>query len=186
MTPSPDARATTLEWLVRIRSGDEVAFEALFRAYAPGLCAFVARFTGSRTAAEDIVQELFLAIWRNRERIEIQTSFSSYLHTSARNRALDWLAHEDTVRRHRDSVIGSITERDLSAPTESQLLAMLDLQEAIERLPPRCRLIFTLSRQHDLSHAEIARSLGLSIKTVEVQIGRALKALRVRLSELAP
>ena len=186
MTPLPDPRAATQEWFERIRSGDEAAFEALFRAYAPGLCAFVSGYTRSRTAAEDIVQELFLAIWRTRERIEIQTSFSSYLHAAARNRALDWRAREQTARQHRDSVIGSISERDLNAPTDSQLLAMLDLRDAIERLPPRCRLIFTLSRQHDLSHAEIARSLGLSIKTVEVQVGRALKVLRAWLSEHAP
>ncbi len=61
---------------------------------------------------------------------------------------------------------------------EDALLELLDLQDAIERLPARCRLIFTLSRQQDMSYGEIARSLGLSVKTVEVQMGRALKALR--------
>jgi RNA polymerase sigma-70 factor (ECF subfamily) len=178
MKTSPSRQIANPEWLVRIRAGDESTFEALFHAFVPGLCAFVAGHVGSREVAEEIVQDLFLALWRRREKLVIESSVSNYLYSAARNRAFDWLKRERTARVLRDRVIGTIDERDLNAPDESELLELLELQDAIDHLPPRCRLIFTLSRQHDMTYAEIAESLGLSVRTVEVQIGRALKILR--------
>jgi RNA polymerase sigma-70 factor (ECF subfamily) len=172
------APATNAEWLARIRAGDEAAFEALFRAFAPGLCAFVSNYVKSREPAEEIVQDLFLALWRMRASLHVESSLSTYLYQAARNRAFDWLKRERRLRKRDDGVAGAIDQLDPAAPTERELLDMLDLQDAIDRLPPRCRLIFTLSRQQGMSHAEISSALGLSVKTVEVQIGRALRALR--------
>jgi RNA polymerase sigma-70 factor, ECF subfamily len=164
----------SVEWLARIREGDEAAFESLFRAFAPGLCAFVARYVGSRAVGEELVQDLFLRVWQKRAELSVEQGVATYLYTAARNRAINYLRHEARAAGS-TAVIGHI---DASQPSEGELLELLDLHDAIERLPARCRLIFTLSRQHDMTYAEIARSLGLSVKTVEVQMGRALKALR--------
>lgn len=171
------------EWLERVRSGDEAAFEALFRAFAPGLCALAARYVGSRAVAEELVQDLFLDLWTRRAHLVVERSVVSYLQTAMRNRALNHLRHE---RR----VVAPLPDEtrpdapDAAAPGESELLDALELQDAIEHLPARCRLIFTLSRQQDMSYGEIASSLGLSIKTVETQMGRALRSLRERLRHL--
>ncbi|HEY8484358.1 MAG TPA: RNA polymerase sigma-70 factor [Longimicrobiales bacterium] len=167
------------EWIERIRGGDEAAFEALFRTFAPWLCTFVARYVGSRAAAEDLVQDLFLALWKNRSELRIERSVSTYLFNAAKNRALNYLRNEQT----REWFRAALLERsDLpSTIDESEILELLDVQKAIEDLPPRCRLIFTLNRQQGLTYDEIADSLGLSIKTVETQMGRALKALRAKL-----
>lgn len=171
------------EWLERIRSGDEAAFEALFRAFAPGLCALAARYVGSRAVAEELVQELFLDIWTRRAHLVVDRSVASYLQTAMRHRALNHLRHERRMVMPLPDD-GRRDESDAAAPGESELLDALELQDAIEHLPARCRLIFTLSRQQDMSYAEIAASLGLSIKTVETQMGRALRSLRERLRHL--
>ena len=167
------------EWVERIRAGDEAAFEALFRALAPGLCALVTRYVGSRAVGEEIVQDLFLEVWTHRAELAIDRSIAGYLFTAARNRALNYAKRE---RRIVDlTLIGHGDRPDPASPGEGELLDALELQDAIAQLPARCRLIFTLNRHQDLSYSEIAASLGLSIKTVETQMGRALKALRERL-----
>jgi RNA polymerase sigma-70 factor (ECF subfamily) len=170
------------EWVARIRAGDEAAFETLFRARAPGLCARVTRYLGERCIAAGIVQELFLDLWTHRADVTIEQSIAAYLFTAARNRALNH------VKRERRIVDLTSIERadrsDPAAPGEAELLDALELQDAIAQLPARCRLIFTLNRHQDLSYTEIAASLGLSVKTVETQMGRALRALRDRLRHL--
>ena len=170
------------EWVERIRAGDEPAFEALFRALAPGLCALVTRYVGTRAVAEEIVQDLFLELWTRRAELSIDQSIAAYLFTAARNRALN---HRKRERRIIDL---APSERpgdvDPTARGEAELLDALELQDAIAQLPARCRLIFTLNRHQDLSYTEIASSLGLSVKTVETQMGRALRALRDRLRHL--
>ena len=172
------------EWIARIHAGDEAAFEALFRALAPGLVALVTRYVGSRPAAEELVQELFFDLWRRREQLAPDQAITRYLHVAARNRALNWLRHERRITPWSAAAAKYDAEPDPSSPGETELLDALELQDAIAQLPARCRLIFTLSRQQDMSYGEIASSLGLSIKTVETQMGRALKALRERLRHL--
>jgi RNA polymerase sigma-70 factor, ECF subfamily len=164
------------DWVRQIREGDQAAFETLFRTCAPGLCAFVTRYVGSRSAAEDVVQDLFLSLWKKREELEITGPIDTYLYRAARNRALNQLRHTRVEDRFRTAVL----ERDDGATTspEVEILEMLEVQEALQTLPARCRLVFTLHHHQGLTYAGIARSLGLSIKTVETQMGRALKSLR--------
>jgi RNA polymerase sigma-70 factor, ECF subfamily len=173
------------EWSARIRAGDERAFEALFRALAPGLCVAVVRYVGSRAVAEELVQELFFELWAGRSTLAIEGSISGYLFTAARHRALNHLRRERRIVPDPDDAFRA-SAADPAAATESELLDALELQDAIDHLPARCRLIFTLSRRQDMTYGEIASSLGLSIKTVETQMGRALKSLRDRLRHLLP
>jgi RNA polymerase sigma-70 factor, ECF subfamily len=166
------------DWLARIQRGDPVAHETLFRVYAPGLYAFLSRYVRSSAIAEDLVQDLFLAIWAHRESLHIDGSIRTYLFTAARNRALNHLKHEKIADRFRVAMLDRVDASDPSAPGESDFLAAMEVQTAIDRLPPRCRLIFTMSRQQDMTYNQIACELGISVKTVEVQMGRALKSLR--------
>ena len=173
------------EWVERIRSGDEAAFEALFRAFAPGLCVLVTRYVDSGAVAEELVQELFLDLWRRRSELVVETALSGYLYTAARHRALNHLKRENRFTRWCADASQHREEADPTAPDESALLDALELQDAIQHLPARCRLIFSLNRHQEMTYAEIAQSLGLSIKTVETQMGRALRSLRERLRHVA-
>lgn len=160
----------------QICRGEKEAFDAMFLAYAPGLCGYLTRYVGCREMAEDIVQDVFFTIWSRRTEIRITGSVSSYLLRAAKNRALDAIRHDKVVNRFAAGVVAS--SDDYPGSAESELLALLEVQEAISRLPARRRLIFTMSRQQGMTYAEIAESLGLSIKTVEAQIGLALRSLR--------
>jgi RNA polymerase sigma-70 factor (ECF subfamily) len=172
------------EWVERLRAGDEAAFEALFRALAPGLCALVTRYVRSRQVAEELVQDLFFDLWTRRAQLVIEQALTSYLSAAVRNRALNYLKREQRAVQWRAAAGPDRGEADPAAPDESELLDALELQDAIEHLPARCRLVFTLNRQQDMTYGEIAASLGLSIKTVETQMGRALRTLRERLRHL--
>jgi RNA polymerase sigma-70 factor (ECF subfamily) len=190
----PDSHALSLsqiltgpEWAARVRAGDIDAFEAAFRALCPGLCVYLLRYLHSREAAEDLIQEVFLSIWKNRGTLDVRESVTTYLYTVARNRALDVLKHERVVARWRQHVtpitdaVPSVAEDEVADAEMTEAL-----RRAIEALPPRCREIYLLNRQQGLTYADIATSLGISVKTVETQMGRALKAIRARLQHLLP
>jgi RNA polymerase sigma-70 factor (family 1) len=175
------------EWVEAIRAGDPSAFEALFHAYHAGMCAFAYRYLGARDLAEEIAQEVFLCVWERRETWHISTSVRSYLLTAVRNAALSYLRHERVVRR-RQTEIPEAQVTFAASPEVRALEAetITAVQEAIGRLPERCRLVFTLHREQGLTYNEVAEVLGVSPRTVEVQIGRALKTLRKRLAHHRP
>ena len=166
-------------WVERIRTGDPMAFEALFHAYHASLCSFAYRYLGARDLAEEMVQEVFLFVWERRESWDVRSSVRSYLFTAVRNAALSYLRHERVVAR-RDARV--LILQDTVAPGADlevvQAETVAAIQEAVARLPDRCRLVFTLHREQGLTYAEVAEVLGISPRTVEVQIGRALKSLR--------
>jgi RNA polymerase sigma-70 factor (ECF subfamily) len=158
-------------------------FEALMRAHYAGLCSFVARMTRSRAAAEDIVQTLFTNLWERRAAFTYDRP-EAYLYRAARNRAINHLRRE-RVRaaweaRVKLTAITAVEELPESSDV-AELQAAID--GAIAALPARCRLIFTMNREQGLRYHEIAQVLGISIKTVETQMGRALKSLRFRLAD---
>ena len=166
------------EWMRRIRAGDEAVFEMLFRTFTPGLCAFLTRFVGERALAEELVQDVFLSLWDHRSTIHITGSAQAYLFAAARNRALNHVEHEKVADRFRVSVLTRMSASEASVQGEAECFAALDMQDALAKLPPRCRLVFDLQRNHGMSYAEVASSLAISVKTVEVQMGRALRTLR--------
>ena len=162
-----------------IRSGSSTAFERLFREHHPGMCAFAFRMIGRDDVAEDLVQEVFLYVWRNRESWQVRTSIRQYLYSALRHGALRLLRHERVVRRNIPETI-SLLDRAPKLPdarlVRAETIALV--QAAIARLPERCRLVYTLHRESGLTYAEVAEVMEISPKTVDVQMGRALKALR--------
>lgn len=163
----------------RIQSGDAAAFESLFRAHHPGMCAFARRLVGSVDIAEDLVQEVFLYVWRHRDSVQMRTSTRVYLYSALRHGALRYFRHERVVQRHVPETISLFDRPPRQA--DAQLLSAETLslvRAAIGRLPERCRLVYTLHREQGLTYAEIAEVMQTSPKTVDVQMGRALKALR--------
>ncbi len=170
--------------LALIAAGDAQALEQLFKAHYRPLCGFALSYLKDADQAEDIVQELFVRLWQDREVLSIKTSVKSYLFTAVRNRCLNALAVKKRMRpldeETDDMVMGE--ERGEEELTERAAR----VQAVIEGLPAERRKIFRLSRNEGLKYHEIAERLGLSVKTVENQMGKALKTLREELADLMP
>ncbi len=158
------------------------AFDALVRAHYGRLCNFAYRYVDSRDIAEDIVQDVFTRLWRQRDAFDVRDPLP-YLYQAVRNRAVSY-RRQSVVRdrwREQEALRGDRDDADTASAAELADLAQV-IALVIEALPERCRLIFTMSREQYLTYAEIAQALGISVKTVETQMGRALKALRARLA----
>ena len=171
-----------LDLLARIARGDRGAFETLFREHYAGLVRFAEGLLRSRELAEDTVQEVLLNLWRNRESVRVDDSVKAYLYRAVRNRALNQIRNE-RVRREAVPEILRETRGSAEAGDASVLSSEIEqaVRAAVAELPPRCREVFELSRVRGLKYQEIAETLGISVKTVETQMGRALKSLRERL-----
>jgi RNA polymerase sigma-70 factor, ECF subfamily len=170
------------ELLRQLQAGDEGAYDSVFRAWYPTLVRVATTLLRDADAAEEAAQEVMLELWRRRHVMDSDTSLRAYLLRSVRNRALNRLRH---LRVRRD------TERDVESMYEApegadQPIIASELAEAVrvalDQLPPRCREIFELSRNDGLKYAEIAEVLDISPKTVEAQMGKALRILRERLA----
>jgi len=178
-----DAASPDTAWIERIRSGDREAFAALFRTYHARLCAYVFRLAGSEAVAEELVQEVFARIWERRLDWDPKGSIDQYLFFVAKNRALNHLKHLRVEDGSSDQVAAMIRPRAASPEDQVRFVELADAtQHAVEKLPARCRQIFRLSREGHLTYNEIATLLEISPKTVEVQMGRALRALREALA----
>jgi RNA polymerase sigma-70 factor (ECF subfamily) len=190
-----DARRDEQLLAEHVRAGDPVAFEAIFRRHHRPMLALAQRLLGSRSAAEDVVQEVFLSVWTSRERWHVTTSIGAYLLRSVRNAAT---RHGSSASARR---LEPIVMADVAPPADRQRAATprwtplvqpgpspLERAEqaaitehvarAVETLPPRAREVFTLSRNEQLTNREIAERLALSPKTVEMHLTRALVSLR--------
>lgn len=166
---------------------NKVVFDFIFHYYYSGLCAYCERISGNQQVAEDIVQELFVTLWLKCEQIQITSSLKNYLFTSVKNRSLDYLKRE---QRKTQKLNHFTKETELPENLSSLWFAEAELQavveKSLEKLPPRCREIFELSRFEGLKNQEIADNLGLSKRTVELQVSNALKQLRIDLKDYLP
>ena len=182
--PLGDDRSTAREsWrdlVARIRAGDEVAFEAMFRAYYDPLCRHVAPYLGSRDAAEDAVQGLFVRIWEDRARWVV-SDLGHYLYTAVRRRAISQVRRLAVQRRAAPLLvleeIGGAGRALPDAEFDAEEL-WRRLERVLDTLAPRTRAAFVLSRREGLSYQQVAARMAISPKTVGVHIGRALAALR--------
>ncbi len=172
--------------LAGLRAGDQTAFDAIFRTHYAHLVAFAQSLLHDRGSAEDVAQDVMLELWRRRAELVIQESLRAYLLRATRNRALNQLRHANVERRAEPMLIGeaSIDAAGAAGVVASELRAAI--VSAVTELPPGCREVFELSRTHGLRYAEIAATLGISVKTVESQMGKALRHMRNRLAAWLP
>lgn len=163
----------------RVVNDDYSAFEKIFHSSYRYLCYYSSQLVVCQQTAEEIVDDVFCNLWRNRKKIQVSCSFRAYLITSIRNRSLDSLRKTRGIRVYVLDHANSVECKQAIA-SESLIYEELSkhVEKAIERLPEQCRLIFRLSREHDLSYKDIARQLDISVKTVDTQIGRALRSIR--------
>lgn len=169
--------------LQHLTAGDEKAIDWLFREYYTSMCQSAYRILPDEHLVEDLVQDVFYEIWKKRKNLNINTSIAAYLRTATRNKALNYIRDQKIDFRNAPAK-DELTSKN--TPTIQNLMAD-DLQQeidaAIDSLPERCRLIFVLSRYEEMKYQEIADQLDISIKTVEHQIGKALRDLREALGK---
>ncbi len=171
------------ELVALLKEGDQPAYTVIYHKYFDSLYLHVCQRLGNAEEAKDIIHELFAQLWNKRDHLQIKSSLSGYLHTAVRNRVLDYIAHQQTESRYVESLQGYLQQGYYLTDhliREKQLNALID--QGINELPPKMKIIFELSRKEVLSNKEIAQKLGLSEQTVKKQIHYALKILRGKLA----
>ncbi|MEM6347345.1 MAG: RNA polymerase sigma-70 factor [Bacteroidota bacterium] len=168
-----------------IIAGDSNAFESLFHQWYGRLCRYAMRYLTDPDEARDLVQGVFVKLWENRSKLVADNPLGAFLYTAVRNACLNQLKHQK-VRQDYQTHHQSLRPEWSGSPEEVLEAFELEerIREAIAALPDRCREAFTLSREEGLSYQEIAQRMGISPKTVEVQISKALKLLRQKLGPL--
>lgn len=170
--------------IVRLKYGDQTAFELLFHFYYPGLVMFSTQFTADRNEAEEIVQDFFVRFWQRHDQISLTDSLKSFFFLSVKNSSLNFLKHKKVEEKY----IRKMTEMaDRHLAYDPDLYVDSELQEkvkqAIDLLPEKCREVFVMSRLRGMRNDDIATELNISKRTVETQISKALKVLRVELKD---
>ncbi|NDV79289.1 RNA polymerase sigma-70 factor [Dysgonomonas sp. 511] len=165
------------ELFERIKHRDKDAFDMLFRKYYVPLCRFSFAICLSHEDAEESVQDMFVHLWEKAAAINIDTSVKAYLYTSARNYTLNVIKKQQTEQRHLDVYSEYVEGHDSDEKMSDAQIAAL-IQSGINTLPERCREIFILCKHEGLTYEEIADYLNISKKTIDNQMGIALRKLR--------
>jgi RNA polymerase sigma-70 factor (ECF subfamily) len=166
-------------------AGSLDAYESIFKSYYAQLVGVAESMLRERAAAEDVVQDVMVELWHRRATIKVETSLRAYLFRAVRNRALNQLRHRKVAPLAdpdaADRVAGPAGDRDFETRELNRAV-----RKAVAGLPDRCREVFELSRVQGLSYDEIARVMEISVKTVEAQMGKALRVLREELAAFLP
>jgi RNA polymerase sigma-70 factor (ECF subfamily) len=169
----------------RILNGEKSSFKDLFEKYYPDLVRFVYLYVQDRDSAEDIVQEFFVQFWIKRQEKNISKSVKSYLYRSVRNKALNYLRDKknDIPINSEANLFSSSASKEDDIYFDYEIIRR-EVKSAIESLPEKCKQIFNLSRNDNLTYKEIAEELNISTKTVESQMSIALNKLRKSLKPI--
>lgn len=174
---------TDTDIIRRIRNGDINEFENLFRSSYNALVNYARTILKDTDTSEEIVQDLFYVLWRDRTKLKINSSLNGYLFRSVYNKCLHYIDHKKVVMKHEADVRENPGNRYEDPVDQIQYRELHDkVSRIIERLPERCARIFCMSRFDGLKYTEIAEKLSISVKTVEANMGKALKEFRKELS----
>jgi RNA polymerase sigma-70 factor (ECF subfamily) len=175
------------EMISKFRNGDISAFTNIFSAYYKDCVVFAARFTIDINIAEEIVQDTFVHLWEEHDSIIIKSSLKSYILKTVNNKCIDWFRHNKIIKVHSDFVLETAIYYEYD--TENYILhSELEgkIEEALALLPEEISKVFRMNRFKGLKYQEIAELLGVSVRTIEVRIGKALHLLRSHLKEYFP
>jgi RNA polymerase sigma-70 factor (ECF subfamily) len=180
-------------FLQRLKNGDELAFEKIFKANHNQIVGFCNQFISDLDKAKSLTQEVFLNLWLNREKIETLNGIRAFLYTFAKSSCLNYIRHRKIVSKYEDKHLQDREEElnrevlesfDFNSLEFSELEGLI--QQTINDLPEKCRQVFIMSRFEGKMNKEISEELNISIKAVEANMTRALKTLKSRLSEYLP
>lgn len=164
-----------------IKEGDKLAFRHLFETYFTPMCRFMHVYISNTSIVEELALDIFVYVWENRKTLQIQLSFKAYLFQAARNKCLNVLRQKKNTVSLDDVMDGEAIDIGITSLEDEELYRLI--HEAVFALPDKCREVFHLSRNENLSNKEIAEKLGISVKTVEAQITKALKRIKDFLGE---
>jgi len=164
----------------QIKAGNRIAFDKLFQFFYEKLVHQAYKTTQSQSDAEDIVQSVFINFWTKRKEIIIQQSVEGYLQKMVYHRCMDYFRKQKNKKRHQEKYTLQSLHLNIDSPEEDLLKteSLAAIYQKIEALPPKCKIVFKMSRFEELSYEEIAEQLGISKKTVEYHISTALRVLR--------
>ena len=184
MTGSPEQNKLDSEILNLLKTNPKAGFTRLFDSYFEEVCRHIFRYIPDTRTAKDVAQDLFVELWTKRDKLDISSSPGAYLYRMAVSRAIN---HIRDNKKHRHSDVSEIRSVSTPYPAPDQIMEAesmrLVITEAIDSLPDRCREVFVLSRFEQMSNGQIAESLEISVKTVENQMTKALKALRLTIEK---
>ncbi len=171
---------------IRGSSADPAQFEHIFKTHFRNLHAYANNILKDEDSAEEIVQNVFYKLWEKKEKISIEQSVAAYLYRAVYNECLNFLKHEKVKTGYEFHSVHN-TQNDAF---ETDSLILKELRQKIDRslneLPEQCRAVFQMSRFEGLKYIDIAARLGISVKTVENHMGKALRVLRTKLLEYLP
>ncbi|HVW59616.1 MAG TPA: RNA polymerase sigma-70 factor [Puia sp.] len=170
-----------------LKDRDETGFEHVFKHYFKNLHRYALTIIQDHDQAEDIVQNVFYKLWDKIEALHFPDSLAAYLYRAVYNESLNHLKHKKVRRTYQTHITHSMKDQTDGAQRKVMFRELeRRLQTAINELPEQCRTIFQMSRFEELRYLDIAEKLGISVKTVENQMGKALKQLRVKLLDYLP
>lgn len=158
--------------------GERAAFERLFREHYAALCNYAHTFLGDAAQAEDVVQDVFIRLWRERARIEVHTSQRSYLYASVRNKSLNILKHRAVEQHHNPRLAAFFDELAREEYSEEEDKCLMRIREAILALPPQCHAVFIMVALDGRKYREVAQGMGISINTVRSHMMKAYRLVR--------
>ncbi len=161
---------------------DEAAFEQVFKTHFKCLHAYAFTILRDEIQAEEMVQQVFFKLWERNENLSLTGPISSYLYRAVHNESLNYIKHQKVRSNHQLNVAYSM-KNEVEHPAKKIMAGELEkkIHSALNELPEQCRTIFQMSRFDEMKYREIADKLGISIKTVESQMSKALRLLRVKL-----
>lgn len=172
--------------IIALQTDKEVAFDFLYRAYFPRLCAFCSQYIDEQEEVEEVVQETMLWLWENTSTLNADLNLKTLLFTIVKNKALNRITHYEIKRKvHQD--IAEKYKAEFESPdfyTTDELFQ--SYEEAVKNLPKEFREAYLLTRRKNLTHKEIASKLNVSPQTVNYRVGQALKLLRIALKNFLP
>lgn len=172
-----------LQLKLRIAANDEAAFRQLFDQLFLPLSQFAFSLVKSKDAATEITDEIFIRLWHNRKEIAAIENLKVYLYKAAKNASLNYLSR--TARRNIEEPFDEVHVQLMDGHNPESLMITNEIlgkiREAVDALPPRCKMIFKLIREDGLKYKEVAEVLNISIKTVDAQMVIAINAIRERL-----
>ena len=169
----------------KIQEGSLKEFERVFRDFYPLLCQYALRFVKDIDQSEEIVQELFYQLWKQRKQLEIHTSLKAYLYRATYHNCLHFMRQKAQANKYEDYIRRQVKKEDTPAEVLNEKEMYGIIEDTLETLPQRCSKIFRMNRFEGLRYKEIADKLSISVKTVEANMGKALKALRKNLKDYA-
>ena len=178
-------QADERQTITLLLQGDEATCERVYKLYFQSLYAYAYSMIEDDMQAEEIVQQLFLKIWEKKDQLHIETSLQAYLYKSVYFQSLNYIKHLKVRNEHQKHTVFQMKQSQAEQAGQQLDLKLLEsrFRKALSDLPEQCRTVFQLSRFEELKYREIAGRLGISEKTVEHHMGKALRVLRTKLAD---